>query len=215
MFHVEHCRPSETDLSMNYRTSIKWLGSSKVCKISAIIWIDLHNKLPFRNLSRRTSSQNAGNSYQNSFCCNPTLPYIYLKTRQLMPSTGGRRFNISADTGTERAVFTGSSSQWHSNKTSASSSPNSKQSGILSALCFTDVSRGTFTRDRAQSISSGNYQKNVPGNILRHVFIGFYRGELCLILFQDYCCLIQLFLIVFTFIGYEGSAFSDERQAPA
>lgn len=213
MFHVEHCHPSETDLSMNYRTSIKWLGSSKVCKISAIIWIDLHNKLPFRNLSRRTSSQNAGNSYHNSFRCNPTIPYIYLKTRQFMPSTGGRRFNISADTGTERAMLTGSSSQWHSNKTSASSSPNSKHSGILSALCFTDVSRGTFVRIGCSLFV--NNQENVPGNILRYVFIGFYRGELCLILFQDFCCLIQLFLIVFTFIGYEGSAFSDERKAPA
>ena len=97
MFHVEHFPFPQTDLYLLSQASIKRAGSGKVRKFSAVIWIDLHNKLPYRNLSRRAGSQNTGSSYQNSFRCNPPLPYIYLKTRQLMPSTGGRRFNISVE----------------------------------------------------------------------------------------------------------------------
>lgn len=52
---------------------------------------------------------------------------------------------------------------------------NTKQ-GKCRLICsyYFYVSRGTFARDRALAISLGNYQKNMPGYFLRHIFIGFY-----------------------------------------
>ena len=79
-------------------------------------------------------------------------------------------------------------------------------SGFL--RCFlSEVSRETFL--------FGNYKKDVSGDFLRDIFIGFYIGESGFILLQNSGCLSQFFFIVFALIGNEGTAFSDEREAPS
>ena len=55
----------------------------------------------------------------------------------------------------------------------------------------------------------------MSGDLFRHVFIGFYIGEVGLILFQHFSSLLKFFFIILTFIGNEAAAFPDEREAPA
>jgi len=80
-----------------------------------------------------------------------------------------------------------------------------------------NVSRETFLLSLIYTVklTLRNNKKYVSGDFFRNVFVGFYIGEVRLVLLQDFCSLCKLFFIILALVGNKASAFSYEREAPA